>query len=69
MSKTWEVTLPIAGTAYITVEADSEEQAIEKALGEAELAHLHDWEALEKIVQGNVCYAPTWEASAECVDD
>ena len=28
----WEVTIPIAGHAYLTVEADSEDEAIEMAI-------------------------------------
>jgi hypothetical protein len=63
--KTWEVTIPIAGHAYVTVEAESEDKAIEKALDEASLKDVEGWEALERFNQGNVCYCPQpWEAEA-----
>jgi hypothetical protein len=68
----FQVTLPVAGTAFITVLAESEEDAIEQALDTVTLDHLEEWEALRQIVRGNVCYAPTWDADAvDCgpVDD
>jgi hypothetical protein len=66
--KTWSVTVPIAGHAYITVEADTEEEAIDKAIGEVELDNIESWEAVSRFHQGNVCYCPhPWEA--EAVDD
>ena len=64
--KTWEVTVPIAGHAYITVEAESEEEAIEKAIDEVTLDEIDHWEALERFNQGNICFCPQpWEAEAE----
>lgn len=64
-TKTWYVTLPIAGHAYLSVEANSEEEAIEKAFGEVTLTHIENWEALDRFNQGNVCYCPhPWEAEA-----
>ena len=50
------VELPVSGTASCSVEAESEEEAIQKALiGENEdPPELVEWEALEHIVTGNV---------------
>jgi hypothetical protein len=63
--RTWSVTLPIAGHAYLTVEAETEEEAIEAALNEVALDHIETWEAVERFNQGNVCYCPhPWEAEA-----
>lgn len=69
MSKrVYAVTVPIAGHAYITVEADTEEEALETALGEVTLKHIETWEPVERFHQGNVCYCPhPWEA--EVVDE
>jgi len=64
--KNWDVTLPIAGHAYVTVEADSEEEAIEKAFDVVELKHIENWEALTAFNHGNVCHCPSpWEAGAQ----
>jgi hypothetical protein len=63
--KTYEVKVPIAGHAYVYVEADSEEEAITTAVSAAELQDLGGWEALRKFNMGNVCYCPQpWEAEA-----
>ena len=62
----YNVQVPIAGHAYITVEADSEEQAKEKAINETSLDDIESWEALEQFNQGNVCYCPQpWEIEVE----
>jgi hypothetical protein len=66
--KSWSVTLPIAGHAYLTVEAETEEEAIEQAFNEVTIDHIETWEAVERFNQGNVCYCPhPWEA--EVVDE
>lgn len=68
--KTYAVTIPIAGHLHIEVEANSEEEAIEKGMDEADLSHIEEWTALQRFNQGNVCYCPSpWEAEAECVDE
>ena len=70
MAKTYEVTIPIAGHAYLTVEANSEEEAIDIAFGEVSLKDVEEWEALQQFNRGNVCYCPTpWEAEAVCTHD
>lgn len=63
--KTYTVTVPIAGHAIITVEAESEEDAIHEALNTVTVDDLESWEAVEQFNQGNVCYCPQpWEAEA-----
>lgn len=62
---TYTVTIPIAGHAYIEVDAESEEAAIEAALGKVTIDHIETWEPLEQFNQGNICYCPhPWEAEA-----
>lgn len=64
--KKYNVTIPIAGSYTVEVEAEDEEGAIDEALerqGDADLDI--EWEAMHEICRGNVCYAPVWEASAE----
>ena len=62
----YQVTVPIAGHAFITVNADSEEEAKEKAFAEITLDHIEEWEALEQFNRGNVCYCPSpWEIDVE----
>lgn len=66
----FNVTIPIAGHVHKTVEADSEEGAIQKAMEEITIDDLGDWEPLEQFNQGNVCYCPhPWEAQAELAAD
>jgi hypothetical protein len=70
MSKPYSVKIPIAGHAFVEVEADSEEEAIEKAIEEATISHVEEWEAIKQFNQGNVCYCPRpWVAEAECLED
>lgn len=60
------VRLPAAGFVECEVEAANEEEAIEKALTEGEFAEgIQEWEVMENINRGNVCYAPFWDAEAE----
>lgn len=62
---TWNVTLPIAGHAFLTVDADSEESAIKEALEKCSFEHIDTWEAMERFNRGNICYCPSpWEAEA-----
>lgn len=62
----YHVTIPIAGHAYLTVEAESVEEAIEIAMGEVTIDHIETWDPVEAFNQGNVCYCPRpWEAEAE----
>lgn len=67
---TYSVTLPIAGYAIVDVEADSEEAAIDAALGsELTLKDIEVWEALRAIVTGNILHTSPNNASAELLDD
>jgi hypothetical protein len=67
MSKRWDVTLPITGTVNIEVEAETESEAIDKAIRrgptEDEAAAAY-WEFHRHVVKGNVCYAVQNEAEA-----
>ncbi len=68
--KSYEVTIPIAGHAFITVDAVSAEDAIKKALEEVTIDDIHEWEPLERFNQGNFCYCPKpWNAEAVCEED
>ena len=61
--RTFAVTLPIAGHAYVMVEAENEEAALEAAFNEVTIDNIETWEAVERFNQGNVCYCPhPWEA-------
>ncbi len=65
--KKWSVALPVAGTLYKEVEAETEEETIEIALESMydPASDTFEWEAMRTIVSGNCCHAPTFEASAE----
>lgn len=70
--KLWAVTVPIAGHAYVVVEADSKDEAIDKAIDEASIDNLETWQAMRQFNEGNICYCPhPWEAEAvdETPDD
>lgn len=68
--KTYGVTLPIMGTAYVEVEAGSEEEAIEAALnGEITFGDFSEWDAVRQIVRGRVFCGSTNEAYAEEIED
>lgn len=69
MAREYEVILPIAGHACLTVVANSEGEAIERAMDRVDIKDIESWEALKHITRGNVCYAPTWNASAEAFGD
>lgn len=60
------VTIPIAGHAYVEVEANNEKAAIEAALEKATLRDVEDWEPLERFNKGNICYCPQpWDAKVQ----
>lgn len=62
--KTFEVTLPITGYCYMTVEANSEEEAIDIALADP-IDEVESWQVHKEIVSGNVFYGEINEASAQ----
>lgn len=64
------VRVPIAGHAYIEVEAENEEEAKEKAMNNTTIDDIEEWEALDRFNQGNVCYCPDpWEIEIEELED
>ena len=72
MSKSYVVTIPIAGHAVVYVNANNAEEAIEAAMSSDQLTikSIESWEAIERFLEGNVCYCPQpWEAEAECQDE
>jgi hypothetical protein len=71
MAKTYSVAVPISGVIYVEVQAESEDEAIEKALESDQLTteNIDRWETHRYIVRGNVCSAVQWEAEAELMDD
>jgi hypothetical protein len=66
MAKRYTVLVPISGCVYVDVIAESEDEAVEKAVnGEVEGEYPdrpEEWESHRHITQGNVCYAMHWEA-------
>lgn len=70
MSKrTYGVTVPIVGKAYIEVDAASEEDAIDAALEAVTIEHLEEWESHRVVVQGNVFYGMQNHAEATDLGD
>lgn len=67
----YNVVLPIAGNAHVTVDAaESEAEAIERALEAVTIDDIDEWEPLRQFHKGNVCYCPSpWNAEAEPADD
>jgi len=64
---TFEVTLPVHGIIYMTVEAESEREAIDLALETYTEQDLNEWSAVESFGRGNVNYVSPTEAIAEKV--
>jgi hypothetical protein len=69
--KTWGVSLPITGVAYVEVRADSEEEAIEAAMGGEYLDNesIQTWEAHRYVNRGNVVHGDLGEAEAQPIED
>lgn len=67
--KSYTVKVPIVAVCYIDVEAETEEEAIEKAFesDDLKLENVDEWEPLEHITQGNVIY--TYHNDAEVVEE
>jgi hypothetical protein len=68
--KKFSVNVPISGYINLEVKADSEEDAIEKALSSVDLNldNIVEWEGHEHLNEGNVCHAIFWNAEAEEID-
>lgn len=67
--KTYEVTLPIAGVAYLTIQAESEEEAVSKAMDEVVQTDIEEWSSYRRISSGNVLHVSHNEAYAEEIAD
>lgn len=52
--KEYEVLLPITGHLVVSVEAESKEEAVKKAMEEGTIDDLESWSATEIIVEGNI---------------
>jgi hypothetical protein len=66
MSKTYIVTIPIAGHISFEIEAETEEAAIQSAWDADPDNGDVTWEMLESFGQGNVCHCPSpWEVEVE----
>jgi hypothetical protein len=64
---TYCVTLPITGACWVEVEAETTEEAINKAIDNAARHTLAQWQAHRSICSGNVCELGITEAHAEPV--
>jgi hypothetical protein len=64
---TWTVCVPITGKAFVEVEADSEEEAIDAALNSEDLTidAIEEWMPTDRIVQGNFFFGMLNEAYVE----
>lgn len=70
MSLMYYVTIPIAGHACLRVEAESEKDAIDKAMEAITIDNIEEWVGLDQFNQGNTCYCPKpWKAQAELDSD
>jgi len=66
MAKTWHVTLPIVGHAFLSVEAETEEDAINTAMNNCSFTDIDSWEAIHRFQAGNISFCPRpWEAEAD----
>lgn len=77
MMKTYYVTIPVSMALTFTVEAESEEQAVDKAFeagvclnasGEECSPEIVEWEMHEHIVQGNIFYGVQNSIEVEKLD-
>lgn len=70
MKREYHVTVPIGAHAFLTVVADSEEDAVDRAMEEVTLEHVEDWDVMREVNRGNVCYFPSpWEIVVEEGDE
>ena len=64
--KKFGVTIPLTGYVYVELEAESEEEAVAKGMAEDfSVVDIEDWETVEQVCQGNICYAMENKAYAE----
>jgi len=70
--KKYSVELPITGSLFIgDIEADSEEEAIEKAFNIKYDKNAHNvyWSTIDRVVQGNVFYGEINEPEVTLEED
>jgi hypothetical protein len=72
--KTYEVTLPITGYINVQIEAEGEEDAIDRALLWVETSasgiYGRVWSAVRHIMKGGHCFAmEPWDAQATVISD
>jgi len=60
------ISVPIAGIVCISVEAENEEDAYKEVWNNKFDEDTLQWEMLEKLVEGNILYAPQNEM---CIED
>ena len=66
--KSYEISVPIVGVCYVTVEAETKEEALDLALDEA--CAVDEWEALRHVTRGNVwCSQYPSEATVDSATD
>ena len=66
----YSVTVPIAASAYVEVDADDEESAWNESLEIVDLdTDIQDWEILRTVMQGNVLYASNSNYEVDLVSD
>jgi hypothetical protein len=66
MSKTYIVTIPMAGHISFEIEAEDEEAAIALAWDQDPSSGELTWEMLDSFGRGHVCHCPQpWEVTAE----
>lgn len=70
--KQYAVTLPVAGSVTVWVDAASEEEAIDLAFEKQDWrvktgdgTEAGEFDSMRRIVSGNCCHAPCWEVSVE----
>ncbi|EPZ47610.1 hypothetical protein [Alicyclobacillus acidoterrestris] len=67
--KTYIVEIPLTGYVSVEVEAESEQEAIDRAFEEAQLEHIEEWDLHRQIVRGNVFSGLRNEIHVEEIDD
>ncbi len=64
------VTLPVNGSVYVEVDANSEDEAIEKALqSDVTNDDIQEWSTYDELVHGNVFCGSDSHASAELIEE
>jgi len=64
--KKFNVTMPVCGVVFKTVEAETEQEAIDKVYdGGFKLEEIEEVEMYDKINKGNVCYVTNSSVDVE----